>query len=455
MMPKDRPRTLTLAGLVVLFVLPLFLRLAAVDHGLPRNYVPDTHAVRAALGMARDRDPIPPVARYSTYPNLMPYMLVGVFGAHFAFGCVDGSWSGAEEFAEHVLAEPAGVHLLARLLVALFGALTPWIVLRVAREVGLKRGAWVAAWLVGVGVLHVHFSVQERPWIPLVFFMALALWPASAYQRTPRVRTLGACGAACGLAFATHQAGLATLGIGAFAWLAAPVGWRARDLGRRASHGLACVTAFGLVALLLGHPYLLVHGSTPSAGVVGGAASDFSVGGQGILLAFRWESVGRQLAAAFGYDPALWILAAAGVVGALRSPGARPCALFGLAWAGFFMSLENDHVRYLLPLAVLLAIPAGFAAERLAGGGRGARLALLVLLASPLVASLRLVHVLGSEDTRAEAERTLAQSLPAGALLAVDRYGPTADLNLASLDRLASWRELTTREAHRRTRLAA
>ena len=455
MTAPGRPRTLALAGLVVLFVLPLFLRLAAIDHGQPRNYVPDTHAVRAALGMARDRDPAPPVGRYSTYPNLMPYMLVGVFGGRFVCGTLDGSWSGAEEFGEVVMTEPAIVHLLARLLVALLGALTPWVVLRAARAMGLGRGAWVAAWLVGVGVLHVHFSVQERPWIPMVFFMALALWPAALYVGEPRLRRLVAVGAAAGLAFATHQAGLLALGIGGLAWLLAPVGWDRPALVRRLGHALVCVVLFALVALFLGHPYLLVHGSTPSAGVVGGAASDFSVGGQGILLAFRLESVGRQLTTSIGHDPALWILAVAGLAASLRAPRARPCVLFGLAWAALFMTLENDHVRYLLPLSVFLAIPAGFAGERLAAGGPWARASLVVLLAVPLLTSVRLVSVLGSEDTRAEAERTLTESLPAGALLAIDRYGPALDLNLASLDRLASWRELTTREAHRRTRLAA
>ena len=34
--------------------LALFLRLWPIGHGLPRNYVPDTHVVRNALGMAKD-----------------------------------------------------------------------------------------------------------------------------------------------------------------------------------------------------------------------------------------------------------------------------------------------------------------------------------------------------------------------------------------------------------------
>ena len=36
----------------------LLLRLAPVEHGMPRGYVPDNHMVRNALGMAQDKDPV-------------------------------------------------------------------------------------------------------------------------------------------------------------------------------------------------------------------------------------------------------------------------------------------------------------------------------------------------------------------------------------------------------------
>ena len=61
-----------LAVLLLLFALPLALRGASLDHGLPRGYVPDAHIVRNALGMARDKNPVPRAGEYSTYPNLLP-----------------------------------------------------------------------------------------------------------------------------------------------------------------------------------------------------------------------------------------------------------------------------------------------------------------------------------------------------------------------------------------------
>ena len=453
--PERRSRALRAAGCALLFLLPLALRLRPIEHGLPRNYVPDTHAVRAALGMARDRDPVPPVGKYSTYPNLLPYVLLPAYAGYFALGALDGSWSGAQEFGQHVSAHPAPVHLIARVIVALFGALTPWVVFRAARAMGMGRGAWVAAWLVAGSVLHTHYSVQERPWVPMLFFLALAMWPAARHVAEPRARTLLLSGAAAGLAFATHQSGLVALGVPALAWLCAPIGWRGSELGRRLAQGAGCVATFAVLALALGHPYLLVHGPTPSEGVVGGDRPDFSVGGQGVVLAFRLASFLRLGPALFGHDPALVVLGALGLVPALRARRTRPFALFALAWAAFFMTLASDHVRYLLPLTVLLSIPAGLAAERWIGLGRLGLAAVVLLLAQPLVLDLRFGHVLAREDTRAIAERELARALPAGALLAIDRYGPDLELDRASLERLAGWRDLATREGQRLERLRA
>ena len=452
-------RRITLAAFVLLFVLPLALRLWPIGHGMPRNYVPDTHVVRSALGMLRDRDPVPPVGRYSTYPNLIPYLLVPVYAGHFAAGMASGAWSGPAEYGEAVTEDPSTVHLLARILVALLGALTPWVVFRLAREVGLARGAWVAALLVGAGLLHVHFSVQERPWVPMTFFMALAAWAGAVHARRGDARSLLLSGGAAGLAFACHQAGLLAAGITALSWACSTRRWRGAEVRGRLLAGLGSALAFLALGLLLGHPYLLVYGPTGTDAVVGGDAVDVSVGGQGIRFSFRPESAVRLATVFVAYDPVLALLGLLGLVAALRHRGARPATLFLIAWALFFGTQANDKIRYLLPVAVLLALPAGFAAERLARGRAGVVLVAL-LLALPLALCVRFGRVLSRLDTRAIVERELPALLPAGARLAVDRYGPALELDAASLRRLADLRERTgselyTREAARYERLLA
>ena len=140
----EKPGT-RLLGLGLLLALALGLRLWPIEHGLPRNYVPDTHIVRNALGMAKDKNPVPEVGLYSTYPYLLPYVLLPIYAGEYALGRVQGEWAGAEEFGNRLLEEPWRAQLPARWLVALFGVATVWVVFRAGRAMGLGGGAWVAA----------------------------------------------------------------------------------------------------------------------------------------------------------------------------------------------------------------------------------------------------------------------------------------------------------------------
>ncbi len=438
-----------LAGLAVLFVLPLALRLGPIRHGLPvTSYVPDTHVVRGALGMAKEKNLVPPAGKYSSYPNLLPYLLLPVYGAQYAVGRATGAWGGAGEFGMRLLEDPARAHLPARVLVALFGALTAWVVFRAARAMGLGVGAWAAAWLVATGHLHVHFSVQERPWVPMVFFLALASWAAAVHVRDGGAKSLLLSGACAGLAFATHQGGMVALGIPGLAWLFAPAG----GVRQRVLRGVGCVALFAAIGVLIGNPALFVHGSTAPADVAGGAVDrGIEISGQQFFYRFRFASLTRLARAFFGNDPALVLLALGGLLAALRARAARPATIFALLWAAVFLTNFNDHVRYLLPLSVLLAFAAGFAAERL-WARPTLRWALVPLLALPLVQSLRLGWILRQEDTRAVAAAKLAGI---EGRIALDAYGPDVPLDRASLERVAEWRDLYAREDHRLQLLTA
>ncbi|HJO26630.1 MAG: hypothetical protein CMK00_06195 [Planctomycetes bacterium] len=473
---RGRPKR-GLAFLALVVVLPLALRLWPIDHGLPRNYIPDTHLVKNSLGMARDRNPVPQVGEYSTYPNLLPYLLLPVYAGHFGLGLATERWRDAADYGEELLANPGEVHLLARILLALMGAAVPWVLYRAGRRAGLGAGAWGAAFLGATGLLAIQFSTQERPWGALVLATALACWAAISYLEGGRSRSLLACGLAAGLAFACHQAGLGILALAAFAWLLGPAErpgqgstsgpWPLVLLSpRRILLGLAAVAAFALAGFILGHPYLLVHGATPAESVVGGAAAGdaggLSVGGMSLIFDLRAETFTRLTRAFFGYDPVLLILGLVGLPLAWRRPSLRPLILFAVLWGGFFLTNSSDHLRYLLPLVPPLALCGGVALESLVSRGRvdGAlplgpgRLCLLVpLLALPLVQAVRFAVVLVRQDTRAEMEELLYQ-LPLGSRVAVDRYGPQVPLDWNSLELTRELRQacgggLTTRERHR------
>jgi len=334
--------------------------------------------------------------------------------------------------------------------VLLLSSAAPWLVFKSARAAGLEGGAWAAAWLVATGLLHVHFSIQERPWGPLVTFFALSAWPAIVHAREGALRPLVLSGAAAGLAFACHQAGLLALLIPGIAWFAAPTGWSGEQLLRRAKTGFATVGVFALIGFVVGHPYLLVHGATPSGQVAAAEQleGDLSIGGQAIIFAVSFESFARLARTFFGYDPVLVLFALIGILPALRNRRLLPVTLFGLGWAAFFMTNQNDHVRYLLPLSVLLAWPAGLAVEKLwQTRSAGVRFVVLGLLAFPFVQTVRFAWVLRQADTR-QLAKTELERFPS-ARIAVDCYGPALPKTAAALERIARWRPLGSRERHR------
>ncbi|MHC4892402.1 MAG: ArnT family glycosyltransferase [Planctomycetota bacterium] len=443
-------------ALLLLFVLPAGLRLAAIDHGLPQNHVPDTHVVRGALGMAKDKTLAPPIGRYSTYPNLLPYTLLPVYAAEYVGGRALGRWGGSGEFANAVLDRPELVHLPARVVLALLASLASYFVYRAARVAGLGPGAWVAGGLVATSLLHVQFSVQERPWAPLVTFTALSLWPAVRYVRAGRLGDLILCGIALGLGAATHQAGLPLLLVAGLAWAAGPLGWKRRDaLVGRLLHGSLAVGAFAVLALAVGSPQRFIHGA-PEQGAVAGfeegaddLEADVQFGGQALVVELRWESAETLSRAFLGYDPLLLGLGLVGLLVAVRRRVLWPAAGAALAWGAFFGTNQNDHVRYLLPLVVLLALPAGAAVQVASRRfGRPVSVLLVLALSFPAANAVRLVWALRQDDTRTLAAEQLT-ALPEGSVVAVDRYGPDLPLSLPALERLASLRELSRRETFR------
>lgn len=435
-------------SLLVVVVLALVVRLAPIDHGAPRGYVPDGHMVRNALGMAQDKDPVPPIAKYSTYPYLVPYLLLPVYGAQYIAGRASGAWGGAAEFAMRAKERPSLVQLPARALMAVLGALTAWAVYRAARAAGLEKGALVASFLTATSLLNVHLSTHERPWAAVVFFGALATWRSIHFARSGERRELLFAGLAAGASFSCHQAGLAFLALPGLAWMLGPRGWRGVELRQRLVEGVACVALFALIALLVGHPYRWRYGATPAESIIGGGQhATLDLGAQPLRLGLSFASAQRLSLALFGYDPALVLLGLPGLWCAFHMRALRPIAVGAVLIGLVALFNPSDHVRYLLPTTMLLAFGAGALVEHLWTSKvlRGVSIALLGLA---LVQAARFALVLRAEDTRNEFESVLA-ALPQGSIVAIDHYGPLPERSRAALERTKLVRELYGREAHR------
>lgn len=468
---QRRPRAVVV-GLVLIGALSVFLRLWPIEHGAPRpEYVPDTHIVRNALHMLSERDPVPPANAYSSYPYLLSFTLVPVYAGDFALGVLRDDWEGAAEYGTLLKENPWHAHLLARIVLALIAATAPLFVLLAARAAGMGIGAYVAAFLAATSLLHVQLSLQERPWAPLAAAVAATAYGAAVHATRGSRSSLLWTGVAAGAAFSIHQSGGLALGMAAIAWLVAPafddagnaLGWSWPGVRRRVLRGVLCVTLFAFVSLLFGHPYLIAYGATDPSQV---AAQEllrpgqryFTLGGQIIVLELRWETLVGYVRSFFGYDPIVLLFGALGLMPALRRRALLPAMVFVLGWGAFFMTNLNEHIRYLVPMVMLMTLPAGLVLGRLARHPVGAVVTGLAL-ALPLVQAVRLGWVLRQPDTRAIAASQLA-SLPADARVAIDMYGPVVPQTLDALERTAELRilrgeTLYGREEHRRAMLQA
>ncbi len=468
--------------MILIGALSCLLRLWPIGHGAPTpEFVPDTHVVRNALHMLGDRDLVPPANAYSSYPYLLPYLLLPVYAADFLWGSIQGAWSGGDEYGRLLKEVPWHAHLLARILLALIAATAPLFILMAARAAGMRAGAWIAAALCATSLLHLQLSVQERPWAPMAAAIAATAWGAAVHVSSGSRRSLLWTSVAAAAAFSMHQAGGLALGIVGLAWLLAPDPGQGTGPGsgpgneaasgaeltrgdlikRKLLRGVLAVALFWGVSLLVGHPYLLRYGleaDVAAQDLVRDDQTQITFGAQQVVLGLRGATFVGLVRSFIGYDPVLLIAGLAGLVLALRRRALLPAMVFVLGWGAFFMTNQNEHIRYLLPMAVLMSLPAGLLFERLVRHPLGA-IATGLALALPLVQAARFDWLLRQDDTRILAAAML-MDLPADSRVAIDVYGPVVPQTLPALDVTASLREATGsalygREEHRRMMLEA
>lgn len=424
-------------ALVLVLLLALGVRLAAIDHGLPHRYVPDTHMIRGALGMASSKDLAPPAGKYTSYPYLMPYLLLPEFAALYLGGRALGVYADAADFGARIVDDPTPVYRIARVVVLLFGLLGVGLAWRIGRRVGGRRVALIAAYLVATSFLWVHLGKSARTWVPLGALVLLCGERSIAYVRRPTAGRALWMGVSAGLAMACHQAG----GLAVLLPASAVVARVRLGVGRAAIAGLLAAVCFGATALLVGFPYLL-RGGTAAVGVNDRMTEQDAVNLGGQSLAFQAFGTERFAEIAIGFvtaEPALLALLLLGLF--CGRPRPRRLAylpvllVYPMAVLLLFLFYNGTHVRYLSPAVPFLAVAAALGAVGLRRTKAGA-LAVPVLLAAPLLLVLRLDWLLTRQDTRTEFLATIAREVPTGATVAVEAYGPPLRFTAAAVERL-------------------
>ncbi len=393
----------------------LILRLWGHSVGLPYVYNVDegAHFVPRAIGMFdHSYDP-----GYFINPPGLTYVLHVLFWLRW----------GGDGVRELISADPGAVFAYARLAVAVLATLSVGAIAWAGVRLFDRRVGLVAAGLLAVAFLPVHYGHFALNDAVLVAPVCLSLVGATGIARHGRRRDYLLAGAALGVAAALkYTAGIVLVPL-LIAAVLAPGAW-----GSRAAR-LALAGAAALAAFLLLNPYALLNFEAFKAGLGEQSAASGAAGGKlGLPLMHPLRYYLQTLGWGLGVVPVA--AAVAGGIGLLRGDRRTAWLLLPAPLAFFlFMGLqERFFARWALPVypfVILLAAWAAVAAlERVRRLPAWAVVALagLVLGGQGLVSSVHNDIVLTRTDTREDARAWMLQNIPRGAQIVLEPIAPDA-----------------------------
>ena len=436
--PGGRRARVTLAGvlLVAILVLALVLRLKGVSWGLPYSFVNADESTVLPKAAAAARGHLNP--KFFYYPSLYFYLAGAVYvlaaPAWWLLG--RGDLLSLTSF----VVDPGPYFLLARLLSVAMGTASVWLVYRLGRVAFGRPAGLLAALFLAVAPLHVaysHMAVTDVTAVALSL-LALVLLQQAAEGRAARWLVLGA--AAAGLATSTkYNLGMLVLpATVAAVWACRAEATRRLDAGGRAALvwlRLLVVRVYApmLLAFVVASPFVVldaprfVRDFRRQSQIMDRGWLGFEHVGNGF-----WYNVSPNLTGAIGV--VLVVLGAAGLVWALWRRTRldlmiAPYVIAYFLYIGTWKELADRYLLVIAPLLILLGVRLVVELALLRPRARRfavpvAAVVLACAFVPPLLDAVAFDRTLSGTDTREVAGRWIESSLPAGALIAVENYGP-------------------------------
>ena len=389
--------------LVAILVLAFLVRIAGITYGLPLTLVADEPPFTlGALQMLQTHLLIPSLHEsaftvlyyppYTSYLLLLPFVVL--IGVKYLL------WHGAAAlFPSYVLSDLTWFFVTARLLDVVLGVASVYLVYRVAESLfRSKAAAAFAGFLLATSILHEALSMVGRQWLPVSFFFILILFILTRERLSFSYRYFFSfllAGIAVGF---SSIAVLAVVLIGLYYLLfdvrAVQNMWR--DLPRLSLYG----ALFAALALL---PSLLHSGSN-------GFVVALTLFKEKTLMSFLlspWEALTQTLFS----EPVLTGFFIFGLIATLLY--ARRvfvlAASFFILYVLTFYTFFRLEPRFIVPLLPLYALLGGFCIAKV--WNKKINLFILLVLALPLLTSLRLSYLTYEGDTRDAARTWLLREL--------------------------------------------
>ena len=394
--------------LALIFAIALGARLWSIDHGLPAVYNPDeaSHFVPRAVGfhLTGGFDP-----GYFLNPPLITYVFYLALAVWFG---------GSEGVAAIAASDPATPYLVARVVVALVGAVGAILLYLVGRVLIDRRAGLVAASLTAVSFLPVHWSHYATNDVAAMVAGTVSLLGSVLVLKSHHLGGYVLAGVGLGLASGTkYTAGIVILPLLA----AAVIHWRSEP--GRAVIGVLIAGASSIAAFLLAVPTLVTDTQSVLDDVLrldpsGGTAPKIGQAQENGHLYYGWVLTWGLgwLACALAVLGAIWSVIRDRKIGAILLPAPIAYIAFMGGQAAFFG-------RWLLPVFPFVLLLAALGAVRLTDaiterpGWSPNRVLVAVTVLLCLQSVTHVVHtndLLDGTDSRTEAAQWMRENLPAG-----------------------------------------
>jgi hypothetical protein len=393
-------------ALPAVLVVALGLRLWGIHHGLPYVYNPDenAHFVPRAIGMfGHSLDP-----QYFVNPPAFTYLL------HVAFWV---RWGSRTAVGDAFATDPGGAFTIARVLTALLGAASVGLLAWVGARLVDRRTGLVAAALLAVAFLPVHYAHQAVNDVPAMAPLCLSLVGIAGVYRGGRLRDYALAGTALGVACATkYTAGIVLLCLLGAALAVPDNRWR----------GLGLAAACAVAGFVVANPYALFDLDMFREGLARQSEASSDGGGKlGLVADSGILYYAGTLTWGLGWLPAL---AAAGGAVWLAVKRQRLALVLVPAPLLFllFMGLQDRFfARWLLPVYPLLCLLAAIGAlAALRRVPAPALVATVLLCAQGLVFAVHNDAILSRPDTRALARDWMVAHVPEGTKVVIEPIAP-------------------------------
>lgn len=186
----------------------LFIRLIGINHGLPYNNrifyeTEEPYTIKTAMAFGTgDFNP-----HAFNKPSLFYYLLFFFYALFFVLGKFFGYFHSVAAFAAYYFNNLNPFYLIARVVVALFGAASVYIIYLIGKVAYSHKTGIIASLFLSVCGVHVWYSRYAQVDIPQVFFVLLSVYFALRLNSADKLLNYALAGLFAGMAASTKYYG--------------------------------------------------------------------------------------------------------------------------------------------------------------------------------------------------------------------------------------------------------